>query len=70
MWIKSCPCCGDSLLRHVGRKGIYWFCTSCHQEMIPLTPPGESPTHLTTMNLESMLSSNAARSRTLNSLKR
>lgn len=33
---NACPCCGSVLLRHAGRKGVYWYCTSCHQEMIPL----------------------------------
>lgn len=36
MWANTCPCCGSSLLRHARRKGVYWFCTSCHQEMMPL----------------------------------
>ncbi len=37
MRVHSCPCCGSALLRHARRKGVYWFCTSCHQEMMPLT---------------------------------
>ncbi|HEY9744025.1 MAG TPA: hypothetical protein V6C90_26345 [Coleofasciculaceae cyanobacterium] len=37
MRANSCPCCGDALLRHARRNGVYWFCTSCHQEMMPLT---------------------------------
>ncbi|HEY9822561.1 MAG TPA: hypothetical protein V6D35_17595 [Candidatus Sericytochromatia bacterium] len=36
MRANSCPCCGSALLRHARRKGVYWFCTSCHQEMMPL----------------------------------
>lgn len=28
-----CPCCGNSLLRHARQGGLYWFCTSCHQDM-------------------------------------
>lgn len=35
MQINSCPCCGGSLLRHIRRGGVYWFCTSCCQE-VPL----------------------------------
>ena len=42
MGVKTCLCCGHPLLRHVRRQGVYWFCTTCHQEMIPLTP-GQPP---------------------------
>ncbi len=30
---NTCPCCGSSLLRHARQGGIYWFCTSCRQDM-------------------------------------
>lgn len=33
MSINSCPCCRGALLRHVKGKNLYWFCTSCRQEM-------------------------------------
>jgi ribosomal protein L37AE/L43A len=36
MRVNTCPCCGSVLLRHARRKGVYWYCTSCHEEMIPL----------------------------------
>jgi ribosomal protein L37AE/L43A len=36
MRLNTCPCCGSSLLRHARQRGIYWFCTSCRQEMMPL----------------------------------
>lgn len=36
MRTDSCPCCGTALLRHARRQGLYWFCPSCHQEMLPL----------------------------------
>ncbi|MBW4575792.1 MAG: hypothetical protein KME08_10960 [Aphanothece sp. CMT-3BRIN-NPC111] len=36
MCLNTCPCCGSPLLRHARQQGIYWFCTSCRQEMIPL----------------------------------
>ena len=36
MRVNSCPCCGNALLRHARRNGVYWYCTSCHQEMTPL----------------------------------
>ncbi|MBE9124913.1 MULTISPECIES: hypothetical protein [unclassified Coleofasciculus] len=29
----SCPCCGAALLRHAKGNSLYWFCTSCWQEM-------------------------------------
>ncbi len=32
-----CPCCSDTLLRHVNGKGLYWYCCSCHQEMPSLS---------------------------------
>ncbi len=51
---NSCPCCGSSLLRHARQGGVYWFCTSCRQDM-PLLLAG---------NL-SHLESLAGRSRTI-----
>jgi ribosomal protein L37AE/L43A len=30
---NTCPCCGGTILRHVRHAEIYWFCTSCHQEV-------------------------------------
>lgn len=39
---NSCPCCGDSLLRHVRPGGVYWFCTSCWQE-VPLFAVSQAP---------------------------
>lgn len=36
MNLNTCPCCSGLLLRHVRQRGIYWFCTSCRQEMMPL----------------------------------
>jgi ribosomal protein L37AE/L43A len=32
----ACPCCADRLLRHVRKRQLYWFCSSCHLE-IPLS---------------------------------
>lgn len=32
---NSCPCCGNSLLRHVRHGKVCWFCTSCWLE-VPL----------------------------------
>lgn len=28
-----CLCCRDILLRHVNRKGIFWRCLSCRQDV-------------------------------------
>jgi ribosomal protein L37AE/L43A len=28
-----CPCCSDTLLRHIRWGGIYWRCSYCYQEM-------------------------------------
>lgn len=30
---NNCPCCGTPLLRHIRQRGVYWFCTSCWQEV-------------------------------------
>ncbi len=37
MRTNTCPCCGGSLLRHVRHGGLYWFCSSCWQEVPSLT---------------------------------
>jgi ribosomal protein L37AE/L43A len=50
MRANSCPCCGSSLLRHARQKGIYWFCTTCHQEMMPLIE-GKLPNYSDTMKV-------------------
>lgn len=53
MRVNSCPCCGDRLLRHARRRGVYWFCSSCHQEMSPLM--GEQvPSRLDVRKLRSL----------------
>lgn len=33
MHSPTCPCCTDTLLRHVNGKGLYWYCCTCRQEM-------------------------------------
>lgn len=30
---SACPCCSNTLLRHIRSGEIYWFCSHCHQEM-------------------------------------
>lgn len=32
----TCLWCRNTLLRHVRRSGVYWFCNSCRQEIDPL----------------------------------
>lgn len=31
--MSLCPCCSHQLVRQVSRQRLYWFCSSCHQEM-------------------------------------
>lgn len=31
--MNSCPCCASQLLAHFRQKRIYWFCSSCRQDM-------------------------------------
>jgi hypothetical protein len=33
---QTCLWCRNTLLRHVRRSGVYWFCNSCRQEIHPL----------------------------------
>lgn len=42
MRTNCCPCCGSSLLRHARQSGVYWFCTSCWQE-VPLLAVSQIP---------------------------
>lgn len=28
---RGCLCCGGSLLRHIRRSGLCWYCQSCRQ---------------------------------------
>jgi ribosomal protein L37AE/L43A len=41
MRTQTCPCCSNSLLRHVRQGKLYWFCTSCWQE-VPLFAVGQT----------------------------
>ena len=34
---NNCPCCGDSLLRHIRQGGVYSFSQGCWQEVPLLT---------------------------------
>ncbi|MBR8826786.1 MAG: hypothetical protein DSM107014_02600 [Gomphosphaeria aponina SAG 52.96 = DSM 107014] len=31
--MNNCPCCAEPMLRHIRHNEIYWYCSSCHQEM-------------------------------------
>lgn len=31
--MSLCPCCSHQLVRQISRQRLYWFCSSCHQEM-------------------------------------
>lgn len=31
--MNVCICCHHSLLRHIGRGDVYWYCSQCHQAM-------------------------------------
>jgi ribosomal protein L37AE/L43A len=30
---NPCPCCSESLLRHIAHNRVYWFCPHCRLEM-------------------------------------
>ena len=45
MRLNTCPCCGGSLLRHARQGGVYWFCTSCRQDM-PILLAGKLPSNI------------------------
>ena len=31
--MSMCPCCSNTLLRHIYRQQMIWFCSACRQEM-------------------------------------
>lgn len=31
--MNNCPCCSDTMLRHIRHQEIYWYCLYCRQEM-------------------------------------
>lgn len=35
--INICPCCSDSMLRHLSNRHSYWFCSRCRIEMPDIT---------------------------------
>jgi len=45
---QTCPCCSNALLRHVRHSKVYWFCTSCWQEVPLFAVSQTSPTEAVT----------------------
>lgn len=46
---SNCPCCANTLLRHIRSGEVYWFCRHCHQEMpnyATLSSPSNVPAKL------------------------
>ncbi|CAD5972870.1 hypothetical protein PCC9214_03940 [Planktothrix tepida] len=33
MLFSTCPCCSNTLLRHIRAREIHWFCRHCYLEM-------------------------------------
>jgi hypothetical protein len=33
VFMTSCPCCTNQMLRHLRQGQVYWFCRQCWQEM-------------------------------------
>lgn len=31
--LYQCPCCSNTLLRHVRQGSVYWFCSDCRMEI-------------------------------------
>lgn len=44
--MNNCPCCLDTMLRHIRHNEIYWYCPSCRQEMPNFTA------NFTTMSID------------------
>jgi hypothetical protein len=44
VFMTSCPCCTNQMLRHIRQSQVYWFCRQCWQEMpvYPLNSYGSS----------------------------
>lgn len=47
----NCPCCANTMLRHIRHQGIYWFCPHCYQEMPDLETLLKKPRFLLTQDL-------------------
>lgn len=52
---NTCPCCNHALLRHIRQGGIYWFCTSCWQE-VPIIAVSRLPVKGEKVKVEPALS--------------
>lgn len=31
--MNNCPCCSSNMLRHIRESQVYWYCSTCKQEM-------------------------------------
>ncbi len=31
--MNNCPCCSQTMLRHIRHQNVYWFCRNCWSEM-------------------------------------
>ena len=31
--MTDCPCCSNSMVRHIQHQNVHWFCRSCWQTM-------------------------------------
>ncbi|HEY9703114.1 MAG TPA: hypothetical protein V6C58_11745 [Allocoleopsis sp.] len=31
--MTNCPCCSQTMLRHIRHNHVYWFCRNCWSEM-------------------------------------
>ncbi|MFP4220449.1 MAG: hypothetical protein ACLFSH_07700 [Phormidium sp.] len=47
MAVKSCPCCGKSMLEHIRMGQLYWFCNACGFGM-PIRSFSEKPSPVRT----------------------
>ncbi len=56
MLSHTCPCCSDTLLRHIRTGEVYWFCRHCYQEMPDFV--NEFPKNHSMKALESALKTN------------
>lgn len=52
---SDCPCCSDTLLRHIRSGQVYWFCRQCHQAMPNYSAVPTALTINTKLSIESLL---------------
>lgn len=64
--MNSCPCCSHQLLRHIRHQEIYWFCTSCRQEMPNLDSSLKNDNYWRRLNLNNNIEINFSPCKCLN----